>query len=107
MEMKELMNKSYDELLELSNYMIQHDNLVAVRAINYVIKFANKRVKVIKGRKVPKGTEGVVFWMGSYCNSLFGDPWGINTTYRCGIKDDDGKVHWTSLDNIELVLERI
>lgn len=105
MEMKELMGKTHDELVEISNYMSAHDNLAATRAVNLVIKFANKRVKVVKGRKVAKGTEGIVFWMGSYCNSPYGDPCGIYTTYRCGLKDDSGDVYWTSLDNIELVNE--
>lgn len=103
MTMKELMKKSRDELEELSKYMVLHDNLGAVTAINYVIKFANKHVRVVKGRKVPKGTEGVIFWMGSYCNSPYGDPWGIYTTYRCGLKDDNGRIYWTALSNVELV----
>lgn len=104
MTMKELMKKSHDELEELAKYMVLHDNPAAAVAIDYVIKFANKRVKVVKGRKVPRGTEGIVFWMGSYCNSPYGDPWGIYTTYRCGLKDDNGEVYWTSLNNVELVV---
>lgn len=103
MIMKELMQKSPTELKELATYMILHNNPAAAVAIDYVIKFANKRVKVVKGRKVPKGIEGIVFWMGSYCHSPYGDPWGIYTTYRCGLKADNGEVYWTSLDNIELV----
>lgn len=103
MTMKEMMRKSTDELRDLAEHMALHGNHVATAAIEYVIKFANKRVKVVKGRKVPKGTEGVVFWMGSYCHSPYGDPWGIYTTYRCGLKDDSGEVYWTSLDNVELI----
>jgi hypothetical protein len=47
------------------------------------------RAKVVKGRKVPKGTEGVVIWVG-------GGDWGP----RVGIKDDAGTVHWTALGNV-------
>jgi hypothetical protein len=50
-------------------------------------------VKVVKGRKVPKGTMGVVFWIGS-------SEWGE----RVGIKDASETVHWTSIDNVIVVL---
>lgn len=47
-------------------------------------------VVVYKGRKVPKGTKGVCIWIGS-------NQWG----YRCGVKDAEGKVWWTALDNVK------
>lgn len=46
-------------------------------------------VKVVKGRKVPKGTVGVVIWTGS---GQFGP--------RVGIKDAEGTTHWTALSNV-------
>lgn len=46
-------------------------------------------VKVLKGRKVKIGTEGVV--VGFHDNA-----WGR----KCGIKDNTGTVHWTSTDNV-------
>jgi len=49
-------------------------------------------VEVYKGRKVPKGTEGVVFWLGAG-----------NYGYRVGLKDDAGETHWTALDNCRAV----
>lgn len=52
-----------------------------------------KRVKVVKGRKVPQGTEGVVFWHGA------GD-YGP----RVGVRDDAGTVHWTAESNVEVML---
>lgn len=100
MNMKELMTKSPEYLEQVRRHMLSSGNLVAVTGIDYVLTFANKRVKVIKGRKVPIGTEGICFWMGSYCNSPYGDPWGIYTRFRCGIKDDAGNIYWTSLENI-------
>lgn len=50
-----------------------------------------KRVRVAKGRKVAVGTEGECFWLGE-------------TQYgrRAGIRDDQGQVHWTAYDNVEV-----
>lgn len=53
------------------------------------------RVRVVKGRKVPKGTEGVVIWEGV----------GEYGT-RIGIKDDAGTVHWTAASNAERIIEK-
>ncbi len=50
-----------------------------------------KRVVVVRGRKVAKGTTGVCIWVGA---GTFGD--------RVGIKDDAGTVHWTALTNVEV-----
>ena len=49
------------------------------------------RVVVVRGRKVPRGTTGRVFWTGV-------SEWGE----RVGIKDDAGAVHWTALSNVEV-----
>ena len=103
--MKELMNKTPEELDELSEALLLRGNMTAVKGISLVKEFAHKRVRVVKGRKVPRGTDGEVFLLGSYCNSPYGDPWGIYTTFRCGIRDDNGDVHWTSVDNIEVIQE--
>lgn len=50
------------------------------------------RVVVARGRAVPKGTTGVVFWMGS---GQYGE--------RVGIKDDAGVTYWTALANVDVV----
>ena len=50
------------------------------------------RARVVKGRKVPVGTEGVVIWMGN-------GNWGP----RVGIKDAAGEAHWTAADNVERI----
>lgn len=47
------------------------------------------KVRVVKGRKVPVGTTGKVFWVG---DSQYGE--------RVGIKDGDGETHWTALANV-------
>lgn len=47
-------------------------------------------VKVVKGRKVPIGTEGEVFWLGD-------KGWG----YSVGFKTSEGEKHFTSISNVE------
>lgn len=49
-----------------------------------------ERIKVVRGRKVPLGTEGVCFWVG---DSRYGA--------RVGFKGDDGKTYFTALKNVE------
>lgn len=53
-----------------------------------------KRVRVVKGRKVPVGTEGVVFWIGD-------SRWGL----RVGLRPNrfGGEAVFTSIDNVEVV----
>lgn len=55
-----------------------------------------KRVRVVRGRKVPKGTEGKVIWMGE-------SRYGYKVTKRIGLKDEAGTVYWTALTNVEVV----
>lgn len=50
-----------------------------------------RSVKVVRGRKVPIGFQGVVIWTGL-------DNWGKT---RIGIKDRDGKVVFTAASNAE------
>ena len=103
MTMKELTKYTEEELYRISCQMAIRGNMVAVKMISYVKEFYNKDVKVVKGRKVPHGVTGKCFWMGSYDHSKYGDPWGIYTSVRVGIKDIDGNVYWTSVDNIEVI----
>jgi hypothetical protein len=49
-------------------------------------------VTVVRGKKVPVGTSGVVFWTGD-------GPWGP----RVGFKTADGVTHWTAAANVEVV----
>ena len=107
MDTKQLMRKTEDELEQLKMIMTCRGNWTAVEAIANVQEYGHKNVRVYKGRKVPVGTEGECFWIGSTCHSRYGDPWGIYTSWRCGIKDNDGNVYWTSLDNVEVITERI
>lgn len=52
-----------------------------------------KSVVVMKGRKVPHGLRGIVFWEGE---GEYGP--------RIGIKDAAGEAHWTAASNVEVLL---
>jgi hypothetical protein len=67
-----------------------------------------KLVTVVKGRKVPKGTTGVVIWVGE--GRYFGptpryksSAWSAKGALRVGVKDAEGTVHWTAASNVEVV----
>jgi len=102
MTMKELSKYTDKQLDELHYQMACRGNMVACNAIVAVKKYYHKQVIVVKGRKVPIGTTGECFWMGSKDYSRYGDPWGIYTVIKVGIKDTDGNVYWTSIDNIDV-----
>jgi hypothetical protein len=55
-----------------------------------------KRVRVVKGRKVPLGTEGILFWMQT-------KTYGINRVTTAGIRLEDGSVVFTNIANLEVV----
>ncbi len=57
-------------------------------AIQYLAVEKGSRVEVFKGRKVPVGTTGEVFWVGA----------GTYGT-RVGLKGDDGDTYWLASDN--------
>ena len=63
----------------------------------------DKKVIVVKGRKVPKGTEGVVFWVGTQNYDKYNRS-GYEVT-RIGIKDEFGKIFWTSASNVEVIIQ--
>ena len=103
MTMKEMSRMSREDLMQAKRYAVASGNLNAAVRMDEVLKFYGNTVKVVKGRKVPIGTTGECFWMGSTCHSPYGDPWGIYSYVRIGIKDEDENIYWTNLDNVELV----
>jgi hypothetical protein len=50
-------------------------------------------VKVYRGRKVPQGTIGTVFWIADE-EDAFG-------CYKIGIKDEAGNKHFTAINNVD------
>lgn len=58
-----------------------------------------KTIKVVKGRKVPKGTVGECIWYGEGAKySYYG-----SVPMRVGPKTSDGTVFWTAASNVEVV----
>ena len=53
-------------------------------------------VKVCKGRKVARGTEGTVFWIR---DTHFGT--------KIGLKDADGTAHWTYAHNVVAIIDGV
>jgi hypothetical protein len=83
-----------------------------------------KRVRVTRGRKIPRGTEGVVFWYGqqtefgafyrngykaaardrrNLVNSLAPPADGIKDGYRVGLKTDAGEKMFTAATNVDVI----
>jgi hypothetical protein len=63
---------------------------------------------VVKGRKVAKGTEGTVIWVGE--GKYYGPvpryrstAWSTKGALRIGLKDAEGTVHWTAASNVEVL----
>ena len=61
-----------------------------------------RTVKVVRGRKVPKGTVGTVVWYGAGKRYRY---YG-STPMRVGVKDAGGMVHWTDAKNVEVVADK-
>lgn len=59
-------------------------------------KYGDKLVEVVKGRKVPIGTRGVLFWLKYYEGRCSG------SYASCGIRKATGEVVFTSLANVVL-----
>lgn len=88
------------QLLELQTALTARGNLNAAAYVSEFREFYGKAVRVVKGRKVPRGIIGKCFWMKRYDYSRYGDHWGIYSNTRIGIKTPDGEVYFTSLDNV-------
>ena len=60
-----------------------------------------QKIEVIKGRKVAKGTTGVVFWIGYQMIN------GSEIVDRVGFKSEDGTTYFINASNIEAITEGI
>lgn len=73
----------------------EYQALVAEQERRERIPGRGKTLKVVRGRKVPKGTVGTCIWTGN-------GQWGE----RVGLKTASGEVHWTAMSNVEVVLPK-
>jgi hypothetical protein len=86
-----------DWLLALKVAEFEADRLTAIsRARSAAEKVApGKEIVIVKGRKVPIGAEGRVFWVGPDKFSRYG---GL----RIGFKNADGATFWTAASNAKV-----
>ena len=82
-------------------FCYERENAGAIMELNAFEKYLDKDVIAIKGRKVPVGTVGKVFWIGMRNYSKYGNWWSWEV--RVGFKDESGKTYFTSEDNIALL----
>lgn len=79
---------------EIERMIFDLDSELATLNDELTIK-KGSRVVVVKGTKIPLGSTGQVFWIGT----VDAHPeWGT----RVGINFDDGTSEWTSLVNVEI-----
>lgn len=103
MRMMEMKGLTPEQLRRLEERAITMGNYATARAIRDFASTYGREVKVLKGRKVPIGTTGVCFWMGTRKYGKGADPWGLMQDCRIGIKTASGEVYWTSVDNVEVL----
>jgi len=103
--MSDYRKMSKDELIELKYTMIGRGNFQVATEIRDFLNVYGKTVRVFKGRKVPIGTVGEVFWVKRYNYGKYPDPWGFYSTTKVGIKDSAGEVYFTAIGNVEVIEE--
>jgi len=60
-----------------------------------------QKIEVVKGRKIAKGTTGVIFWIGYQMMN------GSEIVDRVGFKSEDGTTYFINASNIEAITEGI
>jgi hypothetical protein len=90
-------NMTIDQLYQLKFEATKNGNLEAAVEIADFINFFGKRVAVVKGKKVPVGTSGTVFYVK---RSIYGN--SVTGTTRIGFETEDERVYWTDKNNLQL-----
>jgi hypothetical protein len=84
----------YQALLKLQ---IDEEAKIKAEALANGEIVVGQTVKVYRGRKVPQGTIGVVFWVAEEADD-FG-------TYKIGIKSADGTKHFVAINNVDFYFD--
>lgn len=83
------------------------ESRIAAAKVEAATPTKGKAVKVVKGRKVAKGTTGTVVWYGEGryfgARPRFRNGWNVAGPLRVGLKDAEGTVHWTDASNVEVI----
>lgn len=76
----------------------EKENWSALRALNIArgALVQGQEVITVKGRKVPKGTVGIIFWVEIDNGFAYGD----KKVTRVGFKDAQGTAHFTAATNV-------
>lgn len=93
---EEVKQKANDWLVQYA-----YNSLKASDKVNSKRPAVGKRVRVVAGRKVEHGTEGVIFYAKEKNYDKYGRSWGREL--RIGFKDDSGNVFWSYGKNVEVV----
>ena len=88
---------SSEELKNLRFYATSIGNLNAALEISQFIEMYGKEVEVVKGRKVPLGTIGIVFFVKRYGFEYW------NSYTRVGFKNEAGKTFFTDYHNLKII----
>ena len=103
MELKEEMHET---MLGMARSHEQHHEFLEAICVKAFYHTYGQQVKVVCGRKVPRGTVGECFWMGykpyGYVRPR---PEEVSKALRIGIRDAAGEVYWTTLNNVEVIPE--
>ena len=107
--LKEEQNMKADQFRRMTKqdrdkyYMVcaMMDKIEAMSEFRLFEKFLDKKIEIVKGRKIPKGTTGVVFWVGMVNYSKYKNWWSWEG--RIGFKDENGNTYFTSENNCEVV----
>lgn len=90
------------EIERYREYCIQAGNTAALTEINEHRQFFGNLVKVVKGRKIPHGTKGIVFYVERV---HYGYQWWKGWSTRIGFRDESDNVFFTDSNNLEVVAE--
>ncbi len=104
-----LKEETHDTMLLIARRHKEHDEpLELIKAIcaEAFYHTYGQQVRVVRGRKVPQGIVGECFWMG-YKSYGRVSAWAeeVCKVLRIGIRDADGEVYWTTLNNVEVIPE--
>lgn len=101
--MNDYKNKTDQELATIEFYAIANGNHNAAQEIRDFREFYGQIVEVFKGRKVPIGTRGEVFFVKRKNFGKYADPWGVYSATIIGIIDDDGNKFYTNCENCRVI----
>jgi hypothetical protein len=90
------------EIERYREYCIQAGNTAALAELADFQEFYENKINVVKGRKIPHGTKGTVFYVERV---HYGYQWWKGWSTRIGFKDDLGNTYFNDSKNVVIVSE--